>query len=770
MPQQDQSKPAITKSCFHHLIALIRSGCIDLFKPSILTKQRNQPFYFLHMQVVKTWNSKKDKNKSSIVDSITSRFRSTFTTKMIIIWAIYLALLFYVKAASAPMDRFDPFEILQIPESASEGEIKKAYRKLSLQYHPDKNPDPASADYFANYIAKAYRALTDEASRENYKKYGHPDGQQAVSISVALPEWFFNKDKEAAPAILLSLLLGGIVLPLGLAACYLGRNNKYTGANEVMMETVQGYMLAPYGIKQYQGVGKMLDTLVCAMEFMPPHFTLTADQGPGLQKLIRDLSSDYPELRDRKSPFLSKRRMEIVKAHLLMLAHMSRVEVDPTLKKDLSYVLEKTPRLIQELFSVSVFPRIKPNYGWLAPSVATVELLQCFVKAVSVEEKKKQAASNPTKSADGTAALLQLPHVDEDVVRQLFKRKIKNLAELQGVEKNDRRAALQIAGLSVAEVEDLETALSALPCAFVSAKIYMEGSDGAPTTADPAAFEHIVTCDVHVMLLRKAHQEAGFDPDTIKGTAARAYAPNFPYPRDEHWFFLLGDLSTGALLAANRVSLLEAEAVGARYAVNWMNRSTAGAMLAPGGGGGGAADGSGNPLLSSRGGALLQLAVDEDEGVDSEEALVEKLGQRVEFKFVAPASGKHDLTLFVMPDSWIGCDRVVQLKLKTVEMTRAEREGRAGGKEVASAVSGGKKKKKAPVVLDRSEESELMLGGDEEGVVESDDDEVDQMKGSEDDDDEDGEEREDGDEDYGNDEYGTEESGSEDEEESEEED
>lgn len=52
---------------------------------------------------------------------------------------------------------------------------------LPLQYHPDKNPDPKAHHYFATYVAKAYKALTDEVSRENYKKYGHPDGPQAMT-------------------------------------------------------------------------------------------------------------------------------------------------------------------------------------------------------------------------------------------------------------------------------------------------------------------------------------------------------------------------------------------------------------------------------------------------------------------------------------------------------------------------------------------------------------------------------------------------------------
>ncbi|MQL85454.1 hypothetical protein Taro_017970 [Colocasia esculenta] len=74
---------------------------------------------------------------------------------------------------------FEPFSILGLEPGVSDSEIKKAYRSLSIQYHPDKNPDPEAHKYFVEFISKAYQALTDPVSRENYEKYGHPDGRQA---------------------------------------------------------------------------------------------------------------------------------------------------------------------------------------------------------------------------------------------------------------------------------------------------------------------------------------------------------------------------------------------------------------------------------------------------------------------------------------------------------------------------------------------------------------------------------------------------------------
>ncbi|HMO36190.1 MAG TPA: DnaJ domain-containing protein, partial [Gemmatales bacterium] len=66
----------------------------------------------------------------------------------------------------------DYYETLGVSKSASEGEIKSAYRKLARQYHPDRNPgDKAAAEKFKN-IQQAYDVLGDKAKREKYDQFG----------------------------------------------------------------------------------------------------------------------------------------------------------------------------------------------------------------------------------------------------------------------------------------------------------------------------------------------------------------------------------------------------------------------------------------------------------------------------------------------------------------------------------------------------------------------------------------------------------------------
>ncbi|WP_417289747.1 molecular chaperone DnaJ [Corallibacter sp.] len=71
------------------------------------------------------------------------------------------------------MAKRDYYEILGVDKSASATEIKKAYRKLALKYHPDKNPDDAEAETKFKEAAEAYEVLSNADKKARYDQFGH---------------------------------------------------------------------------------------------------------------------------------------------------------------------------------------------------------------------------------------------------------------------------------------------------------------------------------------------------------------------------------------------------------------------------------------------------------------------------------------------------------------------------------------------------------------------------------------------------------------------
>ncbi|AWB65976.1 molecular chaperone DnaJ [Saccharobesus litoralis] len=70
------------------------------------------------------------------------------------------------------MSKRDLYEVLGVQKGASEREIKKAYKRLAMKYHPDRNPDESAKEKFSE-IQQAYEVLTDDNMRARYDQYGH---------------------------------------------------------------------------------------------------------------------------------------------------------------------------------------------------------------------------------------------------------------------------------------------------------------------------------------------------------------------------------------------------------------------------------------------------------------------------------------------------------------------------------------------------------------------------------------------------------------------
>ena len=71
------------------------------------------------------------------------------------------------------MAKQDYYKLLDLPKSATEGDIKKAYRRLAMKFHPDRNPDDPEAEHKFKEAKEAYEVLTDPQKRAAYDQFGH---------------------------------------------------------------------------------------------------------------------------------------------------------------------------------------------------------------------------------------------------------------------------------------------------------------------------------------------------------------------------------------------------------------------------------------------------------------------------------------------------------------------------------------------------------------------------------------------------------------------
>ncbi|TKY51098.1 Chaperone protein dnaJ 50 [Spatholobus suberectus] len=125
-------------------------------------------------------------------------------------------------------DEDDCYDLLGVSQSANASEIKKAYYKLSLKYHPDKNPDPESRKLFVK-IANAYEILKDEATREQYDyAIAHPE-EVFYNTARYYRAYYGHKTDPRAVLVGLLIILSGFQ--------YLNQSTRYKQAVAMVKKT-----------------------------------------------------------------------------------------------------------------------------------------------------------------------------------------------------------------------------------------------------------------------------------------------------------------------------------------------------------------------------------------------------------------------------------------------------------------------------------------------------------------------------------------------------
>ncbi|XP_067674081.1 translocation protein SEC63 homolog [Haliotis asinina] len=364
---------------------------------------------------------------------------------LIIGWLIFFLLAYKVSKIQMDYVEYDPFQELEVDRGASPSEIKKAYRKLSLIYHPDKQTgDPKK---FMR-IAKAFAALTDEESRKNWEEYGNPDGPGATRFGIALPKWIV--ERENSMWVLAAYLLVFMILMPIIVGMWWYRSIKFSG-DQILLDTTHLYF---YFISRTPNMilKRAIMILGASFEFDRFHNAEIANRPsdneeiPTLMKLLPNIQKE-----NKKPPLCYPYS---IKARALILAHCQRMPLPPlSLDIDKQYILNKCPYLLNEMINICAQQVAMAMAGRLqqSPRLDTVENLMKLSQMIiqALEEK--------------SSSLLQLPHITQDMLRHFVgkKRNIRTIRDLVSMKEEDRRSMLR--GLNDSEYNDVMNVCAGMP-------------------------------------------------------------------------------------------------------------------------------------------------------------------------------------------------------------------------------------------------------------------------------------------------------------------
>ncbi|KAF2749449.1 hypothetical protein M011DRAFT_465897 [Sporormia fimetaria CBS 119925] len=328
-------------------------------------------------------------------------------------WAI-MAWMTYLMFTTAEINEkiWDPYEVLGLSRSASEKEIKKRYRKLSLTEHPDKRHENLAQnittevinDHWVN-VVKAFKSLTDEEIRNNWLQYGHPDGKQSFSIGIALPKWIVTEGHGKYVLLMYALALG-VILPYTVGKWWYGLQRM---TREKILVSSAGKLFKEYD--NDQGESGVLNALSAGDEFEEVLKGHKAEEGLSKleQKVLSD-ASDSPVLtsltaKDRKklADLEDSRRR---KALTLLWAYLGRIELNDDALNDEKFEVAPIALKLNEAYTaialaygntkavISAYHTSQNLIQALRPGASPLEQLPHFTPAIAQAAEAERARTH----------------------------------------------------------------------------------------------------------------------------------------------------------------------------------------------------------------------------------------------------------------------------------------------------------------------------------------------------------------------------------------
>lgn len=432
------------------------------------------------------------------------RFSTSFIFKTIFIgmlWYVFYGMALQISQNHQEIKSFDPFEILQVTVTATDQEIKRAYRKMSLLYHPDRNPnDPLASANFIQ-VTKAYNALTDEVAKKNYEKYGNPDGPTTTKVGIGLPRFLLAGEHQILILTTFFLILLFIV-PVTFFRYY--RKQKLYSASGIMVETLS---FISYYMNDTTRAKNGPEMLACSAESREMRIRPSDNA---------DMTKVADQIEEPVKPRFNKQGI-VMKNRILLIAHTQRLHhlLSRNLQADLSVLLEKSIMIVQAMVEIALMRE------WTQTAISLIDFIRCLVQGLDTAGK-----SSP---------LLQIPHMTAETVGHATRGKgaITTLTDFMTRTPDARKGT---ADFSPEQLRDIDEFVRHVNGTKISAKIEVE---------DEPNFAEGDVATVTISLDRE-HLAIGHAEGPV-------HAPLFPGSKFEEFWCMLVNTANGKMITYTRI-------------------------------------------------------------------------------------------------------------------------------------------------------------------------------------------------------------------------
>ncbi|ELP83561.1 hypothetical protein EIN_002120 [Entamoeba invadens IP1] len=248
----------------------------------------------------------------------------------------------YISRAEVPSppEKFDPYHILSVTRGSSEKDIRAAYRRLSLKYHPDKNKLESAKENFI-LVTRAYEVLTTPSKLRAWEETGRDEEDHGVTFGIGMPS-FLNGRKNKTFVLAFYGIVVVLLIPLGVFLLYSKCGGKSRGRAEYATNAAVSRIM-----REQMTLMKVVELLSFSTEFAD--LEIEQRDTTDLPLLVQKIKSQF---RVEQKDFLPVP----MKIQTLIGAHLSRLhnEMPQYLRDELDYIIEKAPNVLNKLVYIMI--------------------------------------------------------------------------------------------------------------------------------------------------------------------------------------------------------------------------------------------------------------------------------------------------------------------------------------------------------------------------------------------------------------------------------